>query len=156
MRIKSLFFTAAGTALLVILLAHAAATLSIALTTNAGLKFGQIVATTSPGTVTVTPAGLRSASGGVALGNSFGVASASFTVMGDPNASYGITLPGAVSLSGGTGSMMVDTFTSSPNGSGTLGAGGTQILSVGATLHVGAGQHSTSYSGLCDVSVDYD
>jgi len=156
MRVKSLLLTAAGTALGVILLTRAAATLGIALTTNSGLKFGQIVATASPGTVMVTPAGFRSASGGVALGSSFGVAPASFTVTGDANASYSITLPGSVSLSGGTGSMMVDTFTSSPNGSGNLGAGGTQILSMGATLHVGAGQHSTSYSGFCAVDIAYE
>src|SRR5437762_1531773 len=106
MRTLSRFFTAAGTALLALLLTRAASTINILLTTNSGLKFGQIVATASPGAVTLTPAGFRSASGGAVLGNGFGVSPASFTVTGDPNTAYGITLPGATSLSGGASSMM--------------------------------------------------
>lgn len=142
--------------MLALFLTPAASTVNIVLTTNSGLKFGRIVATNSSGTVTLTPAGFRSASGGVVLGSGFGATPATFTVTGDPNTAYGITLPGAISLTGGGGSMMVDTFTSSPSGSGNLGTGGTQVLSVGATLHVGVAQRSTAYSGTCDVSVAYD
>ena len=157
MRPRSRSFTVVAAAILAILLAReAAAVLSILLTANSALGFGQIVATTAPGTVTVTPAGLRSASGGVLLGSGFGVSPASFTATADPNASYGITLPAAATLSGGGSSMTVDAFTSSLGGLGTLGGGGTQTVSVGATLHVGAGQRPAAYSGTYDVIVAYN
>jgi hypothetical protein len=155
-------FAAAAAALLAVLLARgaaaavAAAVAGIVLTANSGLGFGQIVATPSPGTVTVTPAGLRSATGGVLLGSGLGVTAASFTATGDPNASFSLLLPTAATLCGGGGSMRVDTFTSSPGGSGVLGPGGTQAVSVGATLHVGAGQRPAAYLGTYDVIVAYN
>jgi hypothetical protein len=157
MRTRSRFFTMAAAAFLAILLAReAAAVIGILLTANSALGFGQIVATTAPGTVTVTPAGLRSASGGVLLGSGFGVSPAAFTATGQPNASYSVTLPIAATLSGGGSSMTVDTFTSSLGGLGTLGGSGTQTVSVGATLHVGAGQRPAAYAGTYDVTVAYN
>lgn len=147
----------AAAALAASMLAPAAAALvSISLTASSGLGFGQIVATTTSGTVTVTPAGFRSASGGVALGNGFGVTAASFAVTGEPNTSYSITLPSSVTLSAGARSMTADHFTSSPVGSGLLGTGGSQSISVGAELHVGALQPAASYAGTYGVSVAYN
>lgn len=156
MNLKSCLLTASATAFLAILLGAPAAPVGIFLSTNSELSFGQIVATPSPGAVTVTPGGSRSSSGGVVLGSSAGFSPASFTVSGDANANYVITLPVSTTFSAGGSSMTVDTFTSSPSGSGILGAGGTQILSVGATLHVGATQHSASYSGSYAVTVAYN
>jgi hypothetical protein len=55
---------------------------------------------------------------------------------------------------GGT-TMTVDNFTSNPSGTGTL-AGGTQTLSVGARLNVGAGQVAGDYTGEFSVTVAYN
>jgi hypothetical protein len=129
----------------------------IAISNTQGLAFGKFVAG-SAGSVTVSPGGVRSTSGGVVLMSSGAGAAAQFAVSGDANATYVISLPadGTVSLASGANSMAVNTFTSSPSPTGTLGAGGTQTLSVGATLSVGSNQASGSYSGSFDVTVNYN
>lgn len=121
------------------------------------LTFGKFVAG-SGGTLTASPAGGRSASGGVTLVPSGPGAAAQFSVSGDPNLTYAIGLPinGAVSLSSGANNMAVNNFTSTPGPTGMLGGGGTQALSVGATLSVGAGQPPGNYTGSFNVSVDYN
>lgn len=132
------------------------AVLPIDLTTGANLGFGKVVATATAGTVTVAPSGSRSAAGGVALGNAMGASPASFTVTGEPNTAYSITLPSAVALSAGASSMTADGFTSTPSGEGNLGPSGTQTIAVGATLHVGAQQSPAFYSGTYLVVVSYN
>jgi NAD(P)H-hydrate repair Nnr-like enzyme with NAD(P)H-hydrate dehydratase domain len=52
--------------------------------------------------------------------------------------------------------MTVDGILSSPAGGGDLGTAGAQLVSVGATLHVGAGQVSAAYSGSLPVTVAYN
>ncbi len=53
--------------------------------------------------------------------------------------------------------MTVDTFTSTPSGTGSL-AGGSQTLSVGATLHVAAAQAAGTYTSATPftVTVNYN
>ena len=153
MKIKTYVSTAV---ILALLLSRTAAAISILITTNSNLGFGQLISTSSPGTVVVTPLGIRSTFDGVIEGNSLGVSSSSFSVTGDPDASYSITLPLSATLSGSSSSMTVDTFVSSPSGSGNLGTLGAQIFAVGATLHVLAGQLTDDYSGSYNVSVAYD
>ncbi len=121
------------------------------------LRFGNVAAGSSIGTVVQSPTGTRTKTGGVTLSNVNAGGPASFTVSGDGSASFAITLPGsAVTLSdGGTNTMTVDTFTSNPSGSGTL-SGGSQSVAVGATLHVGANQPAGAYTGTFSVSVDYN
>ncbi|MEW6046951.1 MAG: DUF4402 domain-containing protein [Bacillota bacterium] len=129
---------------------------AISVSVSADLRFGDIVPGSTSGTVTIDPAGARTVSGGViALGESYGAAS--FTVSGEPGYSYTVTLPLSATLASGTNSMVVDTFTSSldPDGVGTLDANGNGTFTVGATLHVDAGQAPGTYSGSFDVSVDY-
>jgi hypothetical protein len=129
----------------------------IDLTVNANLGFGQIVATPSSGAVTVSPLGARTASGGVVLGNGFGASAASFTVHGQPNAGYSITLPTSCSLAGGGSTMTVDTFLTNPSSlMGLVGSSGTTSFTLGATLRVGANQRPAPYSGAYDVNVAYD
>jgi hypothetical protein len=48
------------------------------------------------------------------LGKGFAASAASFTVHGQPNAAYSITLPSSCVLSGADGSMTADTFVSNP------------------------------------------
>lgn len=126
------------------------------LITTDNLGFGKIVATGATGAVTVTPDGSRSASGGAALGGPFGTSAAGFTAGGLANASYSITLPLSALLTSGLQTMTVDTFTSSPSGSGNLGPGGSQTVKVGATLHVGASQGQGAYSGTFVVIISYN
>ncbi|MEO8505739.1 MAG: DUF4402 domain-containing protein [Acidobacteriota bacterium] len=128
----------------------------IGATTQGNLGFGQIVATTVAGTVTVSPVGSRTSSGGVLLGNGLGVSAATFAVIGEPNASFSITLPTPCTLSSGGSSMTLDSFTSHPNGSGNLGPAGSQSVTLGATLHVGAAQAAAAYSGSYNVTVAYN
>jgi len=52
--------------------------------------------------------------------------------------------------------MTVNTFTSTPSGTGQLSVLGSQALTVGATLVVGASQASGSYSGTFSVTVVYN
>lgn len=129
----------------------------IAISNTQALAFGKFVAG-SGGAVIVSAAGVRSASGGVVLVPSGAGAVARFVVSGNPNVTYAITLPadGVVSLASGANTMTLNTFTSSPGGTGTLSGAGTQTLSVGATLAVGSNQAVGSYSGSFDVTVIYN
>jgi len=122
---------------------------------TAGLAFGSFVAGTG-GTVPVSAAGVRTSTGGVLLVTSV-VNAASFNVTritGSPNQTYTITLPpnGAVTLTSGANTMAVNNFVSNPSGSGQL-SGGSQVLRVGATLSVAAGQATGNYSGTFTVIV---
>lgn len=125
---------------------------------TAALSFGSFTAGAG-GTITVNTAGARVKTGSVILVSQGGSASAAqFTITGTASAAFSITLPtdGTVFLSdGGSGSMALNSFTSNPSGSGVLSGGGTQQISVGATLTVGSQQTSGSYSGSFNVTVNY-
>lgn len=123
------------------------------------LAFGKFVAQ-GGGSVTVQPSGARMATGGVLLIASGAGTSASFTVSdSDPanaDKSFIISLPpdGSVTLSGSSGSMAVNVFTSQPAETGTLVAG-SQTVQVGATLTVNANQPAGNYSGSFPVIINY-
>lgn len=124
------------------------------------LSFGSFVPG-SGGTVVVSTAGSRNATGGVTLIISGGGAAAQSTVTGTSGSTYSITLPpnGVVSLSDGNGNTMaVDNFVSYPtatSGSTGLLSGGSQTLYIGATLIVSNSQPAGSYSGTFSVIVSY-
>jgi len=121
---------------------------------GADMNFRNIAVNATPGTVVLTPGGTRSLTGGCTLPASAGtVTAAAFTVTGLAAATYSITLPGvATTIVSGANNMTVDTWTSTPNASGTL-AGGTDNLTVGATLHVGASQAAGTYTSADPFSV---
>jgi len=131
----------------------------IAITKTVDLQFGNVAASASAGTVTMDPAGARTAGGGVTLPATTGtVTAASFTVTGTAGYTYAITLPGAATtLANGANTMTVDNFTSTPNATGTLTAG-TSTLTVGARLNVGANQASGLYTSTAPftVTVNYN
>jgi hypothetical protein len=130
----------------------------IAISNNAALRFGKFSALTG-GTVVISAAGARSATGAVVLSSTNAGGAASFDVSGDNNATYAITLPGSATIThsvDNTKTMSIGTFTSNPSGTGTLSAGGAQTGTVGATLTVGNAQTTGSYSGTFDVSVEYN
>jgi hypothetical protein len=86
------------------------------------------------------------------------VTAASFTVTGEGNSTYSITLPSsAITLTSPSGTMSVQNFVSTPSNTGTLSSG-TQEIKVGATLNVSAAQAAGTYtnaSGLF-VTVNYN
>ena len=116
-------------------------------------------ATATGGTVAMTPAGVRSATGGVTLPAVTGtVTAASFTVTGNGTYTYAITLPStALTLTNGANTMTATAFTSTPSATGALTLG-TQTLNVGATLNVAAAQAAGVYvSGTpFSVTVNYN
>lgn len=124
------------------------APLTIAKATGGDMNFGNVAVGASSGTVVLSAASGRTATGGVTLPATTGtVAAASFDVTGEGTYTYAITLPSAeVTLTRNTGTetVTVSTFTSTPSGTGTLTAGA-QSLKVGATLNVGASQVAGTY-----------
>lgn len=128
----------------------------ITLTKSADLNFGDIFVGPTAGTVILSPAGARSATGGLILGNLSPVGAAVFTVNGAANATYAITLPVSITMTGPTGTMLVSPFTSSRGPSGLLNASGTQQLRVGATLNVVANQPDGDYAGTFSVTTVYN
>ena len=138
---------------------NATATLIIPITlaNSQDLQFGRLMRGATPGTVIITPAGARSATGGVSLVVAGSTQTqAIFTATGEPNATYAITLPVSTTLAFGANTMTVNTFTSTPSGTGTLAVGGTQVINVGATLNVTAAQASGAYAGTFTVTVAYN
>lgn len=130
---------------------------SIGMTTLNGLSFGDISAGPTSGTVIMTPAGSRTATGGTTINSSTSGNPSTFDVVGEPNASFTITLPASVLLSNAaSNTMTVDNFTSSPTPTGVLDNNGQQKLFVGATLNVSANQPFGTYTGQMSVTVDYN
>ena len=124
------------------------------------MNFGNVaVQSTTAGTVVLTPASSRTATAGVTLPATIGtVSAASFTVAGTAGYTYSITLPiTALTITSGSNTMTVTSFTSTPTPTGIL-TGGTQTLSVGATLNVGAAQAAGLYVSATpfDVIVNYN
>lgn len=130
----------------------------IAISKTADLDFGSFAAGTG-GTVVISTAGARSATGAVVLSALDAGNAASFSVSGQANATYAITLPTSATIThtvDSTKTMSIGTFTSNPSGTGTLSAGGAQTVTVGGTLTVGNAQTVGSYTGTFNVSVEYN
>jgi hypothetical protein len=132
----------------------------ISISKNADMSFGNLaVQASTGGTVILAPAGTRTSTSGVTLPSTTGtVGAADFTVTGSGSFTYSITLPSTVTLthSGGVQTMSAGSFTSNPSSTGILSSG-TQNISVGATLSIGAGQLAGVYtSGNFNVTVNYN
>jgi len=128
----------------------------ITLAQTASLQFGDIFPSSSPGQVILSPAGLRTAVGGLLLGGLSPSGAAAFLVNGAPNATYSILLPTRVTLTGPAGTLLVSDFTSAPSSSGVLSTTGSQTLNVGGTLTVAASQPDGDYSGTFGMTVAYN
>ncbi|MDP2336731.1 MAG: DUF4402 domain-containing protein [Bacteroidota bacterium] len=131
----------------------------IGITKTVDMNFGNIAIKGTAGTVVLAPAGTRTSTGGVTLPATAGtVAAAAFTVSGEGAYTYAITLPASLIITDATtNTMTVNTFTSTPSGTGALTAG-SQTLTVGATLNVGASQIAGAYTNATgfDVTVNYN
>lgn len=122
------------------------------------LVFGRFVAGAG-GTITVSPAGARSATGGlVLLASTPSPAGFTFTDTAPPRANDAciITLAAdnSVVLASDANQMKLSKFTSNPSVTGVM-SNGTLQISVGATLVVGANQPKGSYSGSIPVTIQY-
>jgi len=136
----------------------------IKITKTVDMNFGNVAVNATDGTVILTTAGGRSATGGVTVSSAIGgtIAAASFTVEGLGSSTYSITLPTTHTIKNTTGSgaetMVVSTFLSDPGTSGTLSSEGSQTLNVGATLNVTGGQVPGVYVSEApfEVKVNYN
>ncbi len=128
----------------------------IAITNTQGLAFGNIAASAALGTVTVSPAGVRTSTGGVTPSAIGTFNNAIYTATGENNATYSISLPASTTISSGANNMTVNGFTSNPTPTGLLNASGSQTITVGATLNVGANQATGNYTGTYNVTIAYN
>ena len=134
----------------------------ISIANNGDLNFGNVVASLAGGTVTITPAGVRSAVGVTLPATAGTVTPAHFNVTGTANFSYSIAITGTpVTVSSGANNMTVNAFTSTPvagAGTGLLDGAGAQTIDVGATLVVGASQAPGFYTSAIPftVTVNYN
>lgn len=127
----------------------------IAISKTTDLNFGTLaVSPTVAGTLVMTPAGSRSITGGVTLPAVTGtVTAAVFHVTGLGTSTFAITLPGTITLSdGGSATMSLGSFTSTPSATGAL-VGGALDVNVGGTLTVAAGQTAGTYTNAAGLAV---
>ncbi|QJB37224.1 DUF4402 domain-containing protein [Chitinophaga oryzae] len=121
------------------------------------MNFGILASSAIPGTLKLSPAGIRTTTGGVSTLPTTGtVTPALFSVAGENNYTYAITLPiipivlNNASVPGAF--MLATSFTSSPSViTGGLLTGGSQALNVGATLFVGPNQPA----GICNTLLPF-
>lgn len=125
------------------------------------IAFGKFTA--AAGVITTTPDGSRSASGGAATLSSAAAGSAGqMTVSGDAHATFAISVAGGALTGSGEPmtlsniTVAASTATGIPLSSGTIGAGGTQVIRTGGQLTVAANQAAGSYSGSYLVTVEYN
>jgi hypothetical protein len=124
------------------------------------LSFGAFAAG-SGGTITVSPAGVRTASGGVTAFTAarFGsprAGSISVQSRNNGDKTFTVALPASATLSrAGGGTMTVDSFvTSVANNQGPL-VGRAGSFTLGARLVVGANQTPGAYTGTFNLTVTY-
>jgi len=118
----------------------------ISISKTVDMNFGNIAVSSTLGNVVLATDGTRTKIGGVTLPAVTGtVTAAQFTVNGLGTSSFSITLPTTYTITSGANTMNIDTFTSTPSGSGSL-VGGTQTIKVGATLDVAASQAAGTYT----------
>jgi Mat/Ecp fimbriae major subunit len=146
--------------------ANAAIVAGLSITNTVSLDFGDMFAPPAGGTVVVSAAGALSVTGVTHAGGA--VSAASFNVnqtQGQPI--FYVEVPASITISSGAGTMVVDTFTTNlANPAACVTTGGPApgprgqcpktpfVLSVGATLHIGANQPVGSYTGTFDVTAN--
>lgn len=134
----------------------------LALTETGQLNFGKLSVTSAPGTLVLSTAGVRSATGGVNWVPASTATTATYHVVGAASTGYTITVPGTITVNrSGGGTMTITSKVKAATAadgvsSGTLTALGTDDFAVGGTLNVGASQTVGAYTGTFDVTVNYN
>jgi hypothetical protein len=136
--------------------------------TGLGMNFGNVVSSSTLGTVVLTSSGDRTVTGGAGtMGQAGSVSAATFDVTGQKDATYSIALPLLATLNQESGTlgvaMTVTAFTSSLTASalplvwnGVMGTAGTGTFNVGGTLNVGMNQAAGLYTGTFPVLLAYN
>jgi hypothetical protein len=125
------------------------------------LVFGSIVPSASPGTVTLTPGGTRTAGAGAVLAGGTPTA-ALFNVTGEAGKTYTLTVTATALTSGANNMTLTPISDFTPSGVTVSNAapgsltGGAQSVYVGGLLAVGANQAAGNYTGSVTASVDYN
>jgi hypothetical protein len=128
----------------------------LTITRTVHMNFGIMGQGANPGDVDLSPASVRTHGaipGDVQFipGHLGTITAASFDITGTAGFLYDITLPPTATTlqqqlpAVGGVDMTVDTWVSNPSGQGTLDGTGNDVLTVGATLHVGASQAAGVY-----------
>jgi len=138
------------------------------LTGGTTLNFGAVALDfANSGTVTVSTQNVRTVGGSITAVASTGTSTASFGVTGTAGKTYAITLPAdgtisVVSTTNPANTMAVNQFLARPASAGadqltgTIGVGGSDSFTVGATLTVAAGQAEGIYNGSFSVTANYN
>lgn len=123
------------------------------ITKTQDFNFGRVIGGAGlSGTVTITPTGSRTYSGGV-IPVGTGFSTARYTISGTAGKPYTITLPTDFIISAGPDQMTVTALTSSIPLTGTIPVGGTLPFAVGGTLNVKGVQRNSLYSGNMAITV---
>jgi spore coat protein U-like protein len=136
---------------------------AIQISNNGNLAFGNIAASGTAGTVTVSPNGSRGVTGGTVAAGGTSTA-AQFNVTGQAGLTYSINFSGtSATLTSGANTMAftaISDVTASAITTGTVASGiltgGNQTIYVGGSLTVGATQVAGTYTGSINVAVDYN
>jgi len=129
---------------------------ALSLTATQSLAFGSIIRFPTAGSITLSAQGSVSASNVMYVRGSVRHV-ALFSVTGDANRNFYITLPVSTTLSGpDSATMTLDTFTVLPSSPASLGVDGTCSFAVGATLEVAMNQPTGEYSGTFEVLISYE
>lgn len=126
----------------------------LSITKTADLGFG-IVISGPGGNIFISPAGDQYRNNVEVLpGN---VSAAQFVVAGEPNRSYSLMLPESGSVTNGTDTLPLYTFSSTLGeaNTGILSATGSQTVGVGGNVGIGPNQAPGVYTGTFDVTVMY-
>ncbi|MEI6061484.1 MAG: DUF4402 domain-containing protein [Bacteroidota bacterium] len=133
----------------------------ISIANNTNMNFGIVASSATLGTVDLNFADGRTAGGGASLpaGGGTNAKTAVFTVTGEGNSTFSISIPAApITLTGSVaGTMTVSDFVADLGASGTLSSG-TKVIKVKAKLNVPANSVSGVYSNASDlfVTVNYN
>ncbi|UZH56873.1 DUF4402 domain-containing protein [Salinimicrobium tongyeongense] len=129
----------------------------IGITTTSNMNFANVDAGEG-GEVILTPSNTRLTTGNVLLDSEENVSAAAFEVTGEEGFAFSLSLPeGEYVLANGSESMIIKDFTSSLAEGETL-AGGTKVITVGATLAVNPHQTPGTYNSMTpmNVTVNYN
>ena len=111
---------------------------------NLPMDFGTIAGGSFPGTVILGTGNGRITTGDAQILAAGPGSAATFQLTGEPSNSYSLSFGTAILANASGQQMSVTSFTH--NGVGTIPGSGTELFQVGATLNVGSGQQSGSYS----------
>ena len=136
--------------------ANASATIitPLSITNTTALNFGNIsVGALAGGTVVVTAANVRTATGTCSFQAVPASTVAGFDITGAAGANLSVTLPASITILNGGTPMTLDTFVH--DAPATI-VGGALTFHVGATLHVSNAQLAGPYTGTFDVRINYN